>query len=305
MSQPVANLPSQPSPMQHAAAPAAVAIAGVQLQPGEFPIAVEKPGHVLWMFVILFGIFVVTLPVAFWFWSRAGRLYVVTNRRCIRIARNGSVQELPHAALDRFDIKKDLGYPSTIVLVPAQGSGHARLLFAGCGGFTESTPFSRLWGILEFWVRNQGVNIDEAPAVDAEGQIVGPGPGEGILLVQSDEGLCIFTPTHLIRIGQQMSRHTSRSITFHPTVPAYGYVLSLARRCGTPVELEQHLQAAFSQGILEQKSRHAFHQLTNAKLSVGSLMFNDGSQKGLVLVSIPRAQTDAVRTHLQRAGIQI
>jgi hypothetical protein len=34
-------------------------------------------------------------------------------------------------------------------------------------------------------------------------------------------------------------------------------------------------------------------------------MFNDSSQKGLVLVSIPRAHTNAVRTHLQRAGIQI
>jgi hypothetical protein len=148
-------------------------------------------------------------------------------------------------------------------------------------------------------------DINQAPAVDAQGQIIQSGASPDGLLVQGDDGLKVLTTSHVILFEQATSQHRGNSISLFPTMPHYGYVLSMARRVGSIGELEAQLERAVAAGVLKIKSRHAFHQLQNVQVSLGSLVFKDSSQSGMFVTHVGRANQEALLAHLRRGGVQV
>jgi len=288
-------------------------VPGLELEPGEFLVAVEKPGGELWLYVILFGIFIVTIPLALRFWGLAGRQYVVTNKRCVRIERNGSVKSIPHADLAEFKLARSLpvilgGKYDGIKLIPAPNSGHKPVMFGVLGRIGKG--FTRMWGVLAFWVKGQA-NIEDAPAVDAAGQLQGLEPAYGALIVPKAEvgltgaqsGVAVLTAQHIWWLRESVDVESG---TIYACVPATSYVVSLATRAGSAADLEARLQESVEGGIIEEMLRFEVAAMKDASLKSGILIFRDmNDNNSRTFLHLPKAHVPKVREFLRAAGVSV
>jgi len=303
---PVSSVTSESSAQP---APADWVIPGFAWAPGERPIVVGKPGHELTLSIVLFGISVILAPLAYWLWRRAGKLYVVTNQRSLRVNRSGDVVEIPHDQLSAVETQRSIWHAqwNTLKLVPKQGSSHQPVLFAYCGGFTPHTAFARLWAALEFWVIQRKGDVNQAPTVDMTGTISERVELHGVVaagLVDGDltgtaYGAAILTSEalHWYMEGSESNRVLKRGI------PAYAFALAVLRG-STPVRATHDLTHAFAGTLAEGDARVvSWNDVTDVKWSGGVLMFKHRTEGKRSVYNFKSKDRDAVKSVLQERGL--
>ncbi len=261
----------------------AVTIPGVKLAEGEYPIAIEHPGAAFW---ILFGIFAVTvflLPLALWMmFVTAGKRYVITNRRSIRVKFTGKVLDLPHDQLAGFKVKGFMGAGNmTLRLKNTNGPD---LVFGLCGPLSA---LSRLWGNLYLWVLSPDVDIDQAPAVDASGTIIDRDVPLDIALFGKSQfrrstfdlsgaqsfGVTIATPNRFIwLLGQHAGDEDAAEL------PVYAFALSAAKRAASVEAFEAEVERVAKAALAESVSRH-WDRLVDPKVNRAGLTFEEKGKK--------------------------
>ena len=300
------NVPSSPASTD-------TGIEGLELEPGEFLVAVDKPGAQLWMMVVIFGLICVTLPLAIWLFMRTGKYYVVTNRRSIRVARNGEIQSLAHEDLEEIEIQDMIPFPSfgnptfpdTLKLVPTPDSGASPLVFATCSRFMDD-GFTRLWGALHYWVRHPKMNIDDAPAVNADGELVDTELGMDVILIPKTDygiggtkGVLILTDTWMRLIQES----TDEQKVVRADFPAYSYLHSLARRSNGIDDFLQRVDQGVQEELMIQHVQSRWSELEKVKMSMGSITAKDRVSGSRLILGVPKPHRDTVKEHMEKLGV--
>ncbi len=281
-----AGSPSAPTAAE-AAAPASTAgdapkvkLPGVTLAEGEFPIAVESPGAFFWIIFSIFGLLVITLPLALWILLRtASKRYIITNRRSIRIKYTGKVLDLPHDQLGSFKVSGFVG--ASNVSLRLEGKGADELLFGLCG---PSGAMARLWGVLSFWVLNDDVDVNDAPPVNADGKRLDESFALDILLFDETQfrrgmidgalmfGATVVTPNRFMWLRTQAINDDTAEL------PVYAFLLSLAQRMGDIAAFEAEVERVAKSSLAESISRR-WENLVDPKMSRSGLVFEEKGKK--------------------------
>jgi hypothetical protein len=277
--------PAQPAPGAAATGPAPkTKLPGVKLAEGEYPIAVESPGMFFWMLFVIFCLLVVTLPLALWMMlGKASKRYIITNRRSIRVKFTGKVLDLPHDKLDGFKVTGFMGGSNVSLLL--KGKGAPNLAFGLCG---PMGAMARLWGVLYFWVLNPEVDVNDAPAVDANNKRVDEDYELDILLFDKTQfrrglidmsgammyGAAVITPNRFMWLRTQ-----SISDEDAAELPVYSFIISLAKRMTDMEAFEAEVERVAKVSLAESVSRR-WENLVDPKIGRTGLVFEDKGQEG-------------------------
>jgi hypothetical protein len=286
-------------------------IPGLQLEPGERIIAVERPVLMKWTLVLTLMATVVMLPLALYYLLvRSGKAYVLTNRRVVRSDGPGKLRQIPLSDLDGYRIKSDFFVRNTsIVLLPRPGTPHPKVRFALLTPGPDSS-LTRMWGALNLWALTPWISPDEAPEVDAAGKPVVPAPRIEVVVcnktfltaglkIMPFQGAAVLTPSRVLVLRSEPI--TSGFGKIYPALPWYAYLAVKAASTNDLATFEAQLDWMMSQGDL---SFHCFVWNQCRDVTMGrfkSLTFeHDGTKCGL---AIQKQSVPAVTQLLRKYGI--
>ncbi len=313
---PVAAGPIEPASSQWelgAGVPRQSSIPELTLLEDERLIAIERPGAFFWG---LFGIFcalIITLPLALWMlFKSAGKLYAETNQRSIRVSRTGVVTDLAHRDLSGVELAGFLGASQvSLLLRPRPDSGASPLSFGLCG---PAGRMSRLWGVINFWVLSNAVNVHQAPEVDDQGKLLDESHQldvaifdrtryqKGRDLSQAQRtGVTLLTPNRLI---WARAEDVGSGGKVHATMPVYQFLHAAARSCRTAEELESEIERVGQAGAMAEVMARGWDKVTQAKYSpIKGLRYTDAKDGKQVSLYLPACHQQRVRDYLGKLGI--
>jgi hypothetical protein len=279
-----------------------VTIPGIRLADDEFLLAVEKVG---------------------------GSEHVLTNRRAISISSRGRLVDLPYDALHtckvcglfpdgwrRFILLGVGGGPKTVLqLIPKKGTEYQQLPLRF--SIFNQKAMLRFWGNLLTWVANDALNIDDAPPVGANGEL---------LLVPHELDLCIVGKTHYVTGMMAMAPTGVLLLTEHSLwyfeepgiaplgrnriyaiIPYAAIIQSVARRYANTQTFEDELLRVLELAQLPACKRHYWAECRNVayniSLSMGNLTFTDSSSERKVRITVrKRDSAETVQRYLERVA---
>lgn len=308
-------------------------IKGLTFQPGEFLVAAEGPGPIFWILAaILFSVFF-CVPVVMAFFMKTftsglivaavglvltaifvlpmflvsgGRRYLITNRRSVVISFFGKTRrQMPHEDLGEITLKGYMGAPQvSLRLNPIKGSGSKKLTFGLCG---PMGGMSRLWGTLLFWLHG-GLDINQAPAVDAKGNVIQPNHTLELLLLNKSyyrkgfdmkmaqqRGVTVMTPQRLMWLREEDFGSDGK---VYAAVPVENYIISVARRASDVSEVEDALRKLSENKITAEGMVRPWDKLTGVGYSrMKGLHYVDSDGKKATVI-IPGKYQDQVKKFL-------
>ena len=290
-------------------------LCGLRLDDDEQLIAVERPGAVFWLLFGLSCAFVVTLPLALWLlFKAAGKAYVITNRRVVRIERSGKIRQILLRELAEYEV---VGFfplrRVSLRLWPSEGSGVKPLRFELCG---PDGALSRLSGAIDFWIRNPGIDIKQAPAVNAQGRLNRPSHELDIAVFADSRlaqgptarqpgrhGVAVLTPAHLYWLRDERRSNLNGC---RQQIPVYHFVQGVAERSRSIDDFEAHLIKLSDSEIVSGSICRAWTDLDEMRYRSGKgLQFLDRAQGVQGRISLPHRDASALRRYLNGHGISL
>jgi|GEM_PF-6387620 hypothetical protein len=308
-------------------------IKGLTYQPNEFLVAVEGPGAIFWILaVILSSVFLFVPLVAAFFVSSfgagiavasvglvltaifvlpmflvsGGRRYVITNRRSLVISFFGKLRrQMPHGDLDDISLTGYMGAPQvSLRLTPKKDSGSKKLTFGLCG---PMGGMSRLWGTLLFWLRAD-LDIDQAPAVDAKGEVIDPDHNLDMLLLSKcyyrkgfdiqmaqRRGVTVMTPQRLMWLREEDFGSSGK---VYASIPVEKYIISIARRANDAAEVAEALRKLSEEKVMAEGMVRPWDKLTEVGYSrMKGLHYVDSDGKKATVI-IPGKYQESVKKFL-------